>query len=240
MSSPGVKPAALDRLDQQLDGVLVRLEIGSEAALVADGGGEPLVVQHLLERVVGLGAPAQRLAERRCPDRHDHELLEVDRVVGVHAAVEHVHHRHGQHVGVGAADVAIQRNLEFVGGCLGDGQAGAEDRVGADPGLVVGAVEVEQFSVDAALVEGVETVEHAGDLVVDETDRVQHAFAHVAVAAVAQLDRLVLAGRGAARHRCSAHRARCQHDIDFDGRIAAGIEDLAAGDVNDLSHTLTR
>ena len=28
------------------------------------------------------------------PDRHDHELLEVDLVVGVHAAVEHVHHRH--------------------------------------------------------------------------------------------------------------------------------------------------
>ena len=32
------------------------------------------------------------------PDRHDHELLQVDVVVGVRAAVDHVHHRHRQHV----------------------------------------------------------------------------------------------------------------------------------------------
>ena len=71
-------------------------------------------------------------------------------VVGVHAAVEDVHHRHGQHVGVRAADVAVQRQLELVGRGLGDGEADAEDRVGAEPGLVVGAVEVDELGVDRA------------------------------------------------------------------------------------------
>ena len=128
-------------------------QVRGEAALVADGGGEAAVVEHRLEHVVGLGAPAQRLRPARCADGHHHELLEVDRVVGVDAAVDDVHHRHGQHVGVGAADVAVQRQLQLVGGRPGDGEAGAEDGVGAEAGLVVGAVEVEQGLVDEPLVE---------------------------------------------------------------------------------------
>ena len=226
----------LDRLDEQLDRVLVGGEVGREPALVADGRRQPLVVQHLLQHVVGLGAPPQRLAEDGRADRHDHELLEVDGVVGVHAAVQHVHHRHRQHVGVGAADVAVERQLEVIGGRLGHGQRGAEDRVGAEPALVVGAVEVEQLAVDGALVEGVEALQHAGDLAVDEPDRGLHALAAVALAAVAQLDRLVLAGRRAARHRRPSVRARRQHDFDLDGRVAARVEDLTAGDVDDLTH----
>ena len=35
-------------------------------------------------------------ANDRRADRHDHEFLEVDAAVGVRAAVEDVHHRHGQ------------------------------------------------------------------------------------------------------------------------------------------------
>ena len=45
-----------------------------------------------------LGAVAQRLGETRRANRHDHELLEVDVVVGVLAAVDDVHHRHRQRV----------------------------------------------------------------------------------------------------------------------------------------------
>ena len=56
------------------------------------------------------------------------------------------------------------------------------------------------LQLDGALVEGVETLEHAGDLAVDEPDRGLHTLAAVAVAAVAQFDGLVLTGRGAARH----------------------------------------
>ena len=56
-------------------------------------------------------------------------------------------------MGIGPADVAIQRQVELGGGGLGDGQAGAEDGVGAEPGLVVGAVEVAELDVDQALLE---------------------------------------------------------------------------------------
>ena len=149
-------PGALDRLEQQLERGLVRRQVGSEAALVAERRRQPALVQQRLQVVVRLDRPAQALAERRRADRHEHELLDVDVVVGVGAAVEHVEHRHRQHVGAGAADVAPQRQVELVGGGPGDGQRHAEDGVGAEPRLGVGAVEVEQGGVDGALVERLE------------------------------------------------------------------------------------
>ena len=51
---------ALGRLEDRLDRGLARLEIGREAALVADAGREPAVAEHLLQRVVHLGADPQR------------------------------------------------------------------------------------------------------------------------------------------------------------------------------------
>ena len=97
---------------------------------------EALLLEHRLERVVDLRAPAQRLGEGGRADRRDHELLDVDVVVGVRAAVEDVHHRDGQHVRVRAAEVAEQRQVGRVGGGPGDRERDAEDGVGAEPGLV--------------------------------------------------------------------------------------------------------
>ena len=49
ISSPGASPAALDRLDEHLDGLLVGAEVRGEAALVADGGRQAPLVQERLE-----------------------------------------------------------------------------------------------------------------------------------------------------------------------------------------------
>ena len=69
-------------------------DVGREAAFVADRGAHALVVDDLLQRVEDLGAVAHRLAEARRADRDDHQLLQVEVVVGVRAAVDDVHHRH--------------------------------------------------------------------------------------------------------------------------------------------------
>jgi hypothetical protein len=50
----------------------------------------------MLQRVEHLGAHAHGLGDARRADRYDHELLEVDVVVGVHPAIDDVHHRHRQ------------------------------------------------------------------------------------------------------------------------------------------------
>ena len=59
--------------------------------------------------------------------------------------------------------------------------------------------------------------------------RVEHALAEVALlVVVAKLERLARAGRRAGRHGRAAERAAVEEAVDFDGRIAARIEDLAA------------
>ena len=236
MSSPGREAGPVDGLDQQAAGVLVAGQVGGEAALVADGGRHAPLVQQRLERVVRLHAPAQALREGGRADRHDHELLEVHRVVGVGAAVEHVHHRHREHVGVGPADVAPQRQPRLLGGGVGDGQAHAEHGVGAEVALVRRAVEVDQQQVDGPLVEGLEPLEGVADLVVDVADGPQDAPAHEAVAAVAELRRLELAGGRARRDDGASGGAGREEHLDLDGGVAARVEDLSTGDVLDGRH----
>ena len=93
-------------------------------------------------------------AKRLGADGHDHEFLEVDLVVGVLAAVDDVGHRHRQDAGVGAAEVAVERQAVGGGGGLGGGQADAEDGVGAELALVRGAVGGDHGAVEPDLVGG--------------------------------------------------------------------------------------
>ena len=102
-----------------------------------------------MQRVEALGAPAQRLGERGRADGHQHELLQLELVVGVRAAVDHVHHRRRQHVRVRAAEVAVERLAGAVGRRARDGERDAEDGVRAERVLVGRAVEVEQRAIDA-------------------------------------------------------------------------------------------
>ena len=85
------------------------------------------------------------------PHGHDHELLKVDRVVRMLAAVDDVHHRHGQHAGGHAADVAVERQPARVRRRLCDREAHAEDGVRAEPRLVGRSVKREERVVDLAL-----------------------------------------------------------------------------------------
>ena len=225
-----------DGLADQVERGAVAVEARRETTLVAEAGREALLLQHRLERVVDLGTGAHRLGERRGADRRDHELLDVDVGVGVRATVEDVHHRHREQVGVGPADVAVQRQPGRLGRGLGDGERGAEDRVGAQVGLVGRRVELVHHLVDLALVVGTHALDGRADLLDHRVDGLLHALAEVAIAAVAQLDRLELAGRRAARHGGAAERAVVEQHLDLDGGVAARVEDLAGADCFDGCH----
>ena len=159
------------------------------------------------QRVVRLDAPPQAFAVARRPDRREHELLDVDVAVGVGAAVQHVEERHRQHVRVDAADVAVERELEFVGRCLRDRERHAEDGVGAESRLAVGAVERDELVVEQPLVGGFHAHDQVGDLAVHVGDGRAHALSAVALAAVAELDGFVHAGARPTRHDGAAPRS---------------------------------
>jgi hypothetical protein len=106
----------LDGLEDHGERGLVALEARREAAFVADGHREAALLEDRLEVVEHLGAHAQALAEARRAVRHDHELLDLEAVVGVGAAVEDVHERRREHARLRAAEVAVERQAHGLRG----------------------------------------------------------------------------------------------------------------------------
>ena len=196
----------------------------------------PASCELLLQGVENLRAHAQRLAEARRAHRHDHEFLEVDGIVGMHAAIDDVHHRHRQKLGLGAADIAVERQARSHRRRLRHRQRHAQNGVGAQPRLVGRAVERDHRRVDARLLFGIHAAERVEDFAVHGGDGLFHALAAIAFAAVAQFHRLMRAGRGARGHRGAAETAVFQPHIHFHGGIAPGVQDFPAGDIEDGGH----
>ena len=76
---------------------------------------------------------------------------------------------------------------------LGSGQRDAEDGVGAEAALVGSTVEGDKRLVDLDLCLGVHTADGIKNLAVDGIDGLAHALAEIALAAIAQFDRLMCA-----------------------------------------------
>jgi len=234
----GLVAGLLDGLHNVVEGFLVA-DVGGEAALVADRGDVTVGLEQRFEVVEDLGGHAHGLADGLGAHRHDHELLEVDLVVRMLPAVDDVGHGDGEQGGMRSAQVLVQRHAEELGGGAGAGHGDAEDGVGAELGLVLGPVEVDHGAVDVDLLERVETADLAGDGRVDVLDGLEHALSQVALfVAVAEFDRLVVAGRGPGGDGRASEGAVIENDIDLDCGIAAGIEDLARLDVFDNAHRI--
>ena len=137
---------------------------------------------------------------------------------------------------VRATDVAEELQASGVSGRVGDGHGHAEQGVGAQTGLVLGAIELQQGLVDEALVVSLQASQGVVDLGVDEIDSLGNALAQVAISAVAQLVRLVHTGGRARRHGGTAHRTVVEDDLDLDGGVTAGVHDLQRADVKDSGH----
>jgi hypothetical protein len=136
-----------------------------------------------------------------------------------------------------AADVAVERQAASVGGSLGHGHAGTEDRVGPEPRLVGRPVELDHRRIDVALVFRVQTQHRIGDLGIGHVDRLEHALAkETSLVAIAQFDRFMRPCGGPRGHRRPSEAAVFQQDVDFDRGITAGIEDFASVKVDDGGH----
>jgi len=124
-------------------------------------------------------------------------------------------------VGVHPAQVAVQGQSEAFGRGLRHRQRRAQDRVGAQPAFVRRAVQLDQILVDALLLQGVQAHQRLGDRLVDVLDCLQHTLAAVTLlVAVAQLDRLMLAGGRPAGHDHAPKGAVHQRHLDLNRGIA--------------------
>src|SRR5690606_40488767 len=126
----------LDGLHDEIQRGLRILDVRRKSALVAHIGVMTGVLQALLECVEDFGTPAHGLSQAGSADGHDYEFLEVDRIVGVSATIEDVHHRHRKHMGAGTPHITVERKVCRFCCRLGDRQGYAKDGIGTESALV--------------------------------------------------------------------------------------------------------
>jgi hypothetical protein len=182
--------------------------------------------------VIHFGADLQRVPEGGGSNGENHELLHGELVAGVAAAVDDVEGWDGQHhlatgkVGYVAVEGHALGSSASLANCEGDGK----DGVGAQPALVVGAVELYQRVVDGLLLHGIQPDDDGAEHGVHMVHRVQDAFAQVAsLVSIAQFNGFVDASGGAAWH-CGAEHAVLGGEVHLDGGVAAAVQDFARFD----------
>ena len=226
-----------DRLEDHLDRLGVRRKERGESSLVAHVGVEALSFQDLLQVVERLHAHPERFGEGRCPHRHDHELLDVHVVVRVGAAVQDIHHRHGQGAPPDAADVLVQRQPAGLRRRSRRGHGDAQDGVGPELPLVLGAVQLDEDAVEEGLLGCVEADHLRGDHLVHVADRFQDPLPQVPLrVAVPKLHRLPRARRRSGGDDRAPLRPRFQAHFNLHGRVPPRVQHLSPVHIDDHRH----
>ena len=91
------------------------LQVGSEATFIPNSSAVSTSSQNGLQLMKGLNTHADGIGKRRGIMRRNHELLKVDRVVGVPSAIQHIQAGNRKRLWTYAAQVAVKRQRTGVG-----------------------------------------------------------------------------------------------------------------------------
>ena len=236
---PGAIARFFNRFANDFNRRFVGRQIRRKAAFVADRRRESLAFEHALERLVHFGAHAERFAEIRSADGHDHAFLDVDIVVRVRAAVHDIHHRHGEHVRIGAAQILIQRKTRRLGRCLRRRERHRQNRIRAEAALIFRPVERNHEAVDAALIRCVHPNDGVRDFRIHIFHGREHALAAKARTPVAKLRRLIHAGGRPGRDRRARKCAVRELHIDLDRRVSSRIQNFSCANIHNVCHDVS-
>src|SRR5690606_27667293 len=122
-------------------------------------------------------------------------------------------------------------------GCLGGCQGYCQDRIGAQVGLVFGAVQLEHDVVQATLVSSILTDQGVADHGVDGVNGLADTLAQVTGRVlITKFQRLTGTGGGTGRCTGPAQGSVFQNDIRLDGGVPAGIQHFTGFDVGNFGH----
>ena len=125
------------------------------------------------------------------------------------AAIENVEHGHGQRACAYAAQIAIEREPHGLGRCLGNGQAHAQNSVGAQIALIGRAIQLNQIFIDQRLFQRIHAHQFIGNGLVHVFHSLQNTLTTKPffVIAIAQFNGFVHACTGATGYNGAAHGA---------------------------------
>lgn len=138
------------------------------------------------------------------------------------AAVDDVHHGHGQNLGVRAAQVTVQGLPELGRRRFRQGQGNAQNGVGAQFGLVEGSVQGAHQRIRRGLFRRFQANQGRSDDIADIVHGLRDAFALVpGHVAVPEFPGLMFSGGGSAGDACRAYGSAFQVNVRFNGGVAA-------------------
>jgi len=108
-------PGFLDAFDQQVEALDIAIERRPEAAFVGDGYRFAMRTENRFGPVINVGHHLDSLAVGARAHRDHQEILDIDAHVGMHPAADDLHLWHRQSLGVGAAEIAIERHAAGIG-----------------------------------------------------------------------------------------------------------------------------
>ena len=154
---------------------------------------------------------------------HDHEFLDINGIIRMLAAIHDVHHWHRHLLGIGTAQISIQRHMQRAcrrpGRCHGHSQHG----IGTEMRLILGTIQLQQDGVKGRLFKYVHADHCRCDLGIHMVYRPLHSKAAIPLFLIPEFYCLILSGRGAGRHAGPPQVfVPCQH-FHFYSRIPTGI-----------------
>ena len=146
-------------------------------------------------------------------------------------AIENVHHRHRHAVltrlAIELGNMGIERHALGIGCRLGCRQRNSQNGVGAQLGLVVGAIEFEHGIVEATLVAGIHADEPLTDGSIHRSYRLQYAFPQVTGGiAITQFQRFTGAGGSTTGGASNTQGTTFQPHLGLNSGVTTGIEHL--------------
>ena len=105
----------VDSVQNHLDGRFMTRHIRGKAAFVAHGGAHTFVTHDFLQGMKHFSAVAQGFAKIGSAHGNDHQLLQVEVVIGVCASIDHIHHGNRHLHAPHATEIAVQRKPRLFG-----------------------------------------------------------------------------------------------------------------------------
>ena len=122
------------------------------------------------------------------------------------AAVENVHHRNREYIGVSATNVAIKRHIQGFGSRLSYSQAHAQNGVSTQVALRRRTVEVEHLIVDGALIEHIVATKRGSNNIIDILNSFQNALTTItSLVAIAKFECFVFTSRSTRGNAGATH-----------------------------------
>ena len=230
----------VDGVQDHLNRRFMARHIGGKTTLVTHGNAHAFVAHDFFQSMKDFRAIAQGFAKIRRPYGDDHQLLQIEVVVSVGAAIDHVHHGNRHLHTAHAAEIAVQGQTRFFGRRTGHRHGHGQNGIGTEAGFVVCAVKLDQGVVQKRLFAGIQANHSLCDLVVDILHSLQDTFAAVACGvAVAQFDGFTAAGGCTRGNGGTTHDAAFQQDIALHRGVATAVQNFTSNDVDDCTHVLT-